>query len=102
MAIRTTAEILEKVSTLFPDEPDDAQLELLEDISDTLADASQRDAEDWKAKYEELDRTWRSRYKERFMRGPEEQERTKIELEIETPNPEDAPKTFEELFKEVK
>lgn len=101
MAIRTTAEILEMVSSLVGESPDDEKLTLLEDISDTLAErTAPAPTEDWKAKYEELDKSWRERYRARFLEWGEEP-RTKIEVEVETPRPEDAPKTFEELFKEV-
>ena len=101
MAVRTIDEILESVKTRVGDSTEDADIEFIEDVSDTLNDLSSKASgqEDWKAKYEENDRTWREKYKERFF-SSEENEKDELEdiKDIEIKN--DKPKTFSDLFKE--
>lgn len=93
MAVRTTDEILESIKTRVGDSTEDADLEFLEDVADTLSDLRSKSEgqEDWKAKYEENDKQWREKYRDRFFEKKEEQEEEKEEPET--------PKTFEDLFK---
>ena len=93
MAVRTTEEILECIKTRVGDSTEDADLEFLEDVTDTLSDLRNKSEgqEDWKSKYEENDKQWREKYRDRFFEKKEEQEEEKEEPE--------APKTFEDLFK---
>ena len=93
MAVRTIEEILESIKTRIGDSTEDADLEFLEDVTDTLSDLSEKTSgeEDWKAKYEENDKKWREKYRDRFFEKKEEQKETKEEPET--------PKTFEDLFK---
>ena len=92
MAVRTTEEILESIKTRVGDSTEDADLEFLEDVTDTLSDLRSKleGQEDWKTKYEENDKQWREKYRDRFFEKKEEQEEKKEEPE--------APKTFEDLF----
>ena len=93
MAVRTTEEILESIKTRVGDSTEDADLKFLEDVTDTLSDLRSKTEglEDWKTKYEENDKQWREKYRDRFFEKKEEQEDEK-----EVP---EAPKTFEDLFK---
>lgn len=93
MAVRTTDEILESIKTRVGDSTEDADLEFLEDVTDTLSDLINKSEgqEDWKTKYEENDKQWREKYRDRFFEKKEEQEEIKEKPE--------APKTFEDLFK---
>lgn len=93
MAVRTTDEILESIKTRVGDSTEDADLKFLEDVADTLSDLKSKTEgqEDWKTKYEENDKQWREKYRDRFFDKKEEQEEKKEEPE--------APKTFEDLFK---
>lgn len=93
MAVRTTEEILESIKTRVGESTEDADLEFLEDVTDTLSDLKSKteSQEDWKTKYEENDKRWREKYRDRFFEKKEE-----IEEEKEEP---DSPKTFEDLFK---
>jgi phosphoglycolate phosphatase-like HAD superfamily hydrolase len=90
MAVRTTDEILETIKTRVGDSTEDADLEFLEDVTDTLSDLINKSEgqEDWKTKYEENDKQWREKYRDRFFEKKEELEEIKEE-----------PKTFEDLFK---
>lgn len=65
MARRTKEEFIKIFSEYAGDRDDDATLGIMEDISDSFADGF--DGKDWKTKYEENDRAWRQKYKERFM-----------------------------------
>lgn len=66
MAVRTTQEIIDALKSSFGESPDDTQLAMLEDVSDTFTDLNERSREDWKTKYEENDKAWRKRYTDRF------------------------------------
>ena len=94
MAVKPISELLASVSSIIGENTSDEALTLLEDITDTFND---RDNTDWKKKYEDNDRDWRNRYKERFLSGD-----TSLDPksdEDEDPEPE-KPLTFENLFKE--
>ena len=92
MAVRTTEEILESIKTRVGDSTEDADLKFLEDVTDTLSDqrSTSEGQEDWKTKYEENDKQWREKYRDRFFEKKEEQEEEKEEPET--------PKTFDDLF----
>ena len=98
MAVKTREEILTALSARIGDDNSDDAIALIEDVTDTLADAETKakgDGTDWKAKFEENDKEWRTRYKERFMNSVPD------DHDLYEPEPEPEPKkvkTFEELF----
>lgn len=105
---RTLEELLTQIQGLAGDEPSDAFLALIEDVSDSFA-PSQEPAPapepeldengnpvDWKARFAELDRTWRKRYIERFTKG-EPQQDPKDDPALFTPV-KDPVVSFESLF----
>ena len=97
MAVKTREEILSALSARIGDDNSDDAIALIEDVTDTLADAEKKakgDGTDWKAKFEENDKEWRTRYKERFMSSEPAEEPDLFEPE---PEPKKV-KTFEELF----
>lgn len=99
---------MEQVKTLIGDSSDDNTLKFLEDISDTLNDFETKvngDGEDWKAKYDELDKSWRDKYRERFFSGTEESPKGDEQNDLLKPSEEEdeeenEPTSFEELFEE--
>lgn len=93
MAVRTTQEIIDALKSSFGESPDDSQLAMLEDVSDTFTDLNERNAEDWKTKYEENDKAWRKRYTDRFSGKPDP------EQDQDGDEPEPKPLTYESLFK---
>lgn len=101
MAIKSKEDILTAIKGLAPEDDSDAALSIFEDVSDTLDDLSTRlsEAGDWKAKYEENDKAWREKYKERFLSKPvdEGSETTDVDADV-TEDEEDAPKTYDDLF----
>ena len=93
MAVKTKEEILESIRSRVGDSTDDETLEFLEDVTDTLTDLETRasDSTDWKEKYDELDKSWREKYRERFFSSNPK--------EVKTGNGEfEEKKTYESLF----
>lgn len=89
MAIKSKDELLASVNAIIGENPDDAGIALIEDITDTL---DNNGSENWKQRYEENDAAWRKKYRDRFMNPPEQKE-----AEQEEPA---KPRTFKDLFKE--
>ena len=94
MAVRTTQEMIDTLKETFGESPDDTQLAMLEDLSDTLTDLNEKCSYDWKTKYEENDKAWRKRYTERFSGNADLEQDQKNE---DTVPPK--PLTYESLFK---
>ena len=98
MAVRTKEELLESIKGLLADDTSDESIALLEDVTDTFDEQKTKtDTEDWKKKYEENDREWRQKYRDRFFSTGSEDVPPPKELQ---PEPDNSPKTFEDLFKE--
>lgn len=91
MAVKTIDEIMTKVRELIGEDDSDETIEFVEDISDTLDSFS--NVEDWKTKYEENDKKWREKYRNRFFTSKEEVEEDDIEEAEEKEK-----KKFEDLF----
>ena len=103
MAVVNKDTIMERLRENFNDNDSDDVLGLLEDVTDTLNDYQSRLEEngDWKERYEQNDREWRQKYKDRFFNNePEPDPEPEPEPEPEPDkDPEQAtPTTFEELF----
>lgn len=70
MAVLTKEDFLKAIQTRIGDDVSDEAMSFIEDMTDTydsLSKSLENDGEDWKAKYEELDKTWRDKYKARFF-----------------------------------
>ena len=99
MAVLNKADLLAKVGKIVGDNTSDDALSLVEDLSDTYDDLEKKTGgeSEWKAKYEENDKMWRQKYRDRFLQAsPKEDEKPAEETEQD-----DKPKlktTFEELF----
>ena len=70
MARLTQSEFMTKLKTIIGDRTDDEAISFIEDCKDTITD----DKDDWKKKYDdvvkekdELDKTWRQKYTDRFF-----------------------------------
>ena len=101
MAVRTQEELLNSIKGLLPDDTSDEAISLLEDVTDTLGSFSNanNDNEDWKKKYEENDKEWRQKYRDRFFNtGSNDGDKPDKKFEPE-PEPEPAMKKFDDLFK---
>ena len=96
MAIKTREELLNDLNAFIGDSEDDSAIALIEDVTDTLTELeSNNDSEKWKTKYEENDKAWRKKYKDRFFSKKDDEEEIEDEIEDE----EKTPKTFSDLFK---
>ena len=72
MAVLSKEDFLKAIQTRIGEDSSDDAMKFIEDMTDTfdsLTTASTGDGEDWKAKYDELDKTWREKYKARFFEG---------------------------------
>lgn len=94
MAVKSKEDLLNGAKAIFGESETDEVLEFLGDISDTIDEYTAKEKEDWKTKYEENDKMWRKKYKERFFSNePDEPD------EPNEPDEPDEPKTFSDLFK---
>lgn len=98
MAVRTKQEILELVKARIGEDESDEAIAFIEDITDTIADFESKAGEDWRAKYEENDREWRQRYRDRFFNPDPQPDGGIDKLILEPEEDEDKPKTYEDLF----
>lgn len=92
MSVKTIDEIMAKVRERIGEDDSDEAIEFIEDISDTLESFS--NVEDWKTKYEENDKKWREKYRDRFFTSKEVDDDDDDIVEPE----EKEKKTFEDLF----
>lgn len=96
--VRSKTELLDALKAKFGDDTSDETISIIEDVSDTFGDFEDKtkDATDWKTKYEENDKNWREKYKERFFTKTEEVDDG---VHNDPPDEEKKIKTFEDLFK---
>lgn len=97
--VKSKTEIMEAIKEAFKEDSSDSTLSFIEDVSDTF-DALETKASsnnEWQKKYEENDKAWRDKYKERFFSAPVDVPQVN-EPSIQT-GEDDSPKTFEDLFK---
>lgn len=97
MAVVNKDTIMERLRENFNDNDSDDVLGLLEDVTDTLNDYQSRLEEngDWKERYEQNDREWRQKYKDRFFNNDPEPD---PEPDPDKDPEQATPTTFEELF----
>lgn len=71
MSVLTREDFFNSVNKIVGDDADDEKLKFLEDMQDTYNDMQKKieDSEgvDWQKKYDELDKSWRAKYKHRFF-----------------------------------
>lgn len=99
MAVVNKDTIMERLRENFNDNDSDDVLGLLEDVTDTLNDYQSRLEENgyWKERYEQNDREWRQKYKDRFFNNDPEPDKDP-EPEPDKDPEQATPTTFEELF----
>lgn len=97
MAVVNKDTIMERLRENFNDNDSDDVLGLLEDVTDTLNDYQSRLEEngDWKERYEQNDREWRQKYKDRFFNNEPEPD---PEPEPDKDPEQATPTSYEELF----
>ena len=102
MAILDKDTYFNKLHERIGNDTSEEALTFLEDMTDTYNDMANRangDGVDWKSKYNELDKTWREKYRHRFLNSdggnPNPIPQSEVEKEY---NPESI--TFDDLFKQ--
>ena len=103
MAVKTRDEILATIRARLGEDTSDDALAIIEDIDDTFKSYETSASEDWKSKYDELDSTWRKRYRDRFFQKNENGETTPedvVDDNEEDLKEESEVKSFDELFEE--
>lgn len=93
--IKSKTEILESIKQAFQDDTSDSTLSFIEDVTDTFNDLESKvnDSTDWKTKFEENDKQWREKYKERFFSAP-----VNPTEPVPPKQEDDAPMSYEDLF----
>lgn len=109
MSVLNREEFFNRVKALVGEDTSDETLHTLEDFNDTFDSfsGSNSETEDWRARYEENDKMWAKRYRDRFFGNAdndgEQHMVTPAQAMQEQQNniEEDGEKrTFEELFEE--
>lgn len=102
MAVLDKDAFMERLKARIGDDTSDDAVSFIEDMTDTFNDMETRSNgqsdEQWKAKLDELDNSWRKRYKERFF-SETTSEDAKKEQEKNVKD-DGTTKTFEDLFEE--
>lgn len=101
MSVLSREDYLSRIKGRLGEELADEDISLLEDMTDTYDDLSSKlsDNTDWKAKYDELDKSWRQKYVDRFNGKVESDDDYMPEpVEREEADVYEPPKTYEELF----
>lgn len=100
MSVKSREELLNDLNNVIGDSTEESALNLLEDFSDTLNDYEEKnkDKTDWKSKYEENDKAWKKRYKERFFNDGDNGDTGEDDDKPNDTN-HNTPKTFADLFK---
>lgn len=98
MAVLKKEELLNAIKEMVGDDTSDETITFIENVTDTINDLESRtkDSEDWKTKYEENDKSWREKYRDRFFGSKED---IKEDFEEKEDKESDKPKTFDDLFK---
>lgn len=104
MAILSKEDFLNLIKERTKDSTDDDTLKFIEDATDTINSLSDTYGEDWKTKYEDNDKMWRQKYRDRFFSagdsaGDEYIPKYEEEEDEEEKDKEIVAENFDELFK---
>ena len=91
MAVLSKDDFFKLIKSKVGEDTSDETIKFLEDITDTyndLSNSSKSGGEDWQKRYEENDKMWREKYKERFF-GETDEIQPNIEPKPETKTPEE-------------
>lgn len=104
MAVLSKEDFINLIKERTKDSTDDDTLKFIEDATDTINSLPDSDGEDWKTKYEDNDKMWRQKYKDRFFSaggsaGNEYILKNEEEVVEEEKNKEIVAENFDELFK---
>ena len=99
MSIKSKDEILSALKEILNDDASDNAIAILEDVADTFDDftTKTKTETDWKQKYEDNDKEWRQRYRDRFFNHSKDDPEDKME-DFSSDDIVDEKTKFEELF----
>lgn len=103
MAVLSKEEFMNRLKERIGEDTSDEAVSFIEDMTDTFNDMETRTSgnsdEQWKQKYDELDKSWRKKYKDRFFNSETTPEQTK-DAQEEDVKDDGEEKTFADLFEE--
>lgn len=102
MAVLSKEDLFNKIKERIGDATDEETLSFVEDVTDTFNELETKatgDGTDWKAKYDELDESWKKKYRDRFFSGETSAEEVKEEQEEDVKS-DGEKKEFKDLFEE--
>jgi hypothetical protein len=103
MAVKSKEEIMGVLHDRFKDDTDDSTLSFIEDVSDTINDLAGKASgeNDWQKKYEDNDKMWREKYRDRFFSAPIEEPAPKEETDAHSYGYKEdgTPMSYNDLFK---
>lgn len=67
MAVLTREDFVARVKDRIGEATDDDAIAFLEDMTDTYESLTANGADEWKQKYEDNDKSWREKYRNRFF-----------------------------------
>ena len=104
MAVLNKDDFMKRIQERIGDDTSDEAMAFIEDMTDTYADFETRTSgsEDWEKKYNDLDKSWREKYKARFFEGGSDGATVgdAMDAQIEDVQDDGTEKTFEDLFTE--
>lgn len=102
MAVLSREDFLANIQGRIGEDNSDEAMKFIEDMTDTFDDLSSKigDKEDWKAKYEENDKSWREKYKARFFSSEATTPTEALAEQNEDVIDDGEEKTFDDLFVE--
>lgn len=101
MSVLNKEDFFSKIKARIGDDSSDDALSFIEDMTDTFNDLESRtnDSENWKQKYDDLDKTWREKYRARFFDAGTTPEDVKKDQEDDVLDDAEE-KDFDDLFTE--
>ena len=106
MAVLGKEDFFKRIREQIGDDTSDESIAFIEDVTDTYnaLEQSSKDETDWKSKYEELDESWKKRYRDRFFDGngdnPETTPDKAMDKQKEHVEADGEKRDFEDLFEE--
>ena len=103
MAILNKEEFMNRLQERIGDDTSDEAMTFIEDMTDTFNDMETRSSgqsdEQWKQRYDELDKSWREKYKARFFNSETTPDDVK-EVQEDDVKDDAEEKTYADLFEE--
>lgn len=98
MAVRSKDELMNRINAIIGDRTDDDALEFVADFTDTYDSLNKHEGMYTKEQYDNLDASWRQKYKDRFFSGSADDDEDKDKEKDKDKLPAESI-TIEDLFK---